>query len=316
MMPAAVAQLMTTTIARTALGIEIDNSPATFGELLDSSDIAHDVEALRARMDEEGYIFLRDYLHRDEVLDARAEIVRRLDDADFLDHSYPLDDVVLRSDAELGWMPQLGRGNVPLMKVLYDGPMMDLYERFLGGEVRHFDYTWMRAVATGPQHSTAPHCDVVYMGRGTKKLYTSWTPLGDVPLEMGPIMMLEKSHRHERLNNNYGQKDVDRFCTNRRPDDYKDMGGGGNIARGGALSRNPVKLRKNLGGRWLTTEFRAGDLLFFTIFTVHASLDNTTNRIRLSSDSRYQLASEPVDERWIGENPIAHGPDAKRGMIC
>jgi hypothetical protein len=59
-----------------------------------------------------------------------------------------------------------------------------------------------------------------------------------------------------------------------------------------------------------------GDLMAFNMFLVHGSTDNRTDRIRLSSDSRYQLASEPVDERWIGENPIAHGPAGKRGMIC
>jgi hypothetical protein len=50
------------------------------------------------------------------------------------------------------------------------------------------------------------------------------------------------------------------------------------------------------------------------MFTLHCSLDNQSpvNRIRLSSDSRYQLASEPADERWIGADPIAHGPAAQR----
>ena len=91
----------------------------------------------------------------------------------------------------------------------------------------------------------------------------------------------------------------------------------GNISPGGWLSRTPAKLRERLGGRWLTTpEYRAGDLLLFTMFTVHASLDNHSRHIRLSSDTRYQLASDPVDERWIGPNPIGHGPAGKRGMIC
>jgi ectoine hydroxylase-related dioxygenase (phytanoyl-CoA dioxygenase family) len=94
------------------------------------------------------------------------------------------------------------------------------------------------------------------------------------------------------------------------------MGGGGNIREGGWLSNNPAKLRNALGGRWLTAEFRAGDVLIFSIYTVHASIDNKSDRVRLSSDSRYQLATEAVDERWIGENPVGHGPNAKRGMIC
>jgi len=49
---------------------------------------------------------------------------------------------------------------------------------------------------------------------------------------------------------------------------------------------------------------------------IHASLDNQTNRFRLSSDSRYQLASEPADERWIGDKPPGHGPHVSKGVIC
>jgi hypothetical protein len=131
------------------------------------------------------------------------------------------------------------------------------------------------------------------------------------------LIVLEKGNQHERINKNYGAKDVDTFCENRRPSDYTGMGGGGNISNGGWLSRTPATLRRNLGGRWLTCpEYRMGDLLAFSVYTIHASLDNYTNRIRLSSDSRYQRADEPADERWIGENPVGHGPGGKRGMIC
>jgi hypothetical protein len=49
---------------------------------------------------------------------------------------------------------------------------------------------------------------------------------------------------------------------------------------------------------------------------MHASMDNHTRSFRVSTDSRYQLASEPVDERWVGKNPLAHGPQGKLGMIC
>ena len=39
---------------------------------------------------------------------------------------------------------------------------------------------------------------------------------------------------------------------------------------------------------------------------MHTSLNNNTNRYRISADTRYQLASEPVDERWIGRKPKGH----------
>ena len=154
------------------------------------------------------------------------------------------------------------------------------------------------------------------MNRGTSQLFTSWTPIGDVSREMGGLMVLEKSHQHQKLREGYSSKDVDAFCENRVGAGFTKMGGGGNIRDGGMLSYQPRKLRERLGGRWLTNEFQMGDLLVFSVFTVHASLDNHSDKIRLSSDSRYQRASEPADERWIGANPIGHGPNAKKAMIC
>ena len=73
-------------------------------------------------------------------------------------------------------------------------------------------------------------------------------------------------------------------------------------------------------GRWLTADYRMGDVLMCTMRTVHAGTDNHTDGIRLSTDSRYQPAAAPVDERWVsgehGEDPIGHGLAAKVGKIC
>jgi hypothetical protein len=52
------------------------------------------------------------------------------------------------------------------------------------------------------------------------------------------------------------------------------------------------------------------------MFTMHGSLTNTSNRYRLSCDTRYQRADEPVDERWVGENPPANTLAGKRGRVC
>jgi len=291
-----------------AVGMELDLSPECFGELQSSLDIVDDAAALQHRMAEDGYLYLPGYLDRDEVLEGRREVLRRIAAAGGMHPDYPIENAIPHPE-NIMQRPSLSdvvKRNQAVLKVLYSGAMMDFYARFLGGEVRHFDYTWFRIV--GPGNGTPPHMDTVYMGRGTPNLYTAWTPFGDIPLSMGGLMILEKSHLHERLNENYGKKDVDTFCANRD--------NGHAIGNGGSLSRNPVKLRQNLGGRWLSADFRAGDLLTFTIKTVHCGLDNRSNQYRLSSDTRYQLASEPADERWIGENPIAHGPNAKKGLIC
>lgn len=66
----------------------------------------------------------------------------------------------------------------------------------------------------------------------------------------------------------------------------------------------------------MIANFELGDALLFGTKLVHGSLDNQTNRIRLSTDTRYQLADEPIDERWIGETPVGHGAAMKRGRVC
>ena len=293
---------------------EVETTPVAFGELTDCTAMLDDPAALRRHIRDEGYLLLRGLLNRDEVQAARLSMLERLAEQGHIDLTYPLNAAKAAPSTRIAFKPDVAANNPLVHKVVYDGPLMAFFDHFLGGPTRHFDFTWIRTVAPGL--STPPHMDVVYMGRGTKKLYTTWTPYGDVPREMGGLMVLEHSHLNQRLLNGYGSKDVDKFCENRVGSGYTKMGGGGNISPGGWLSRDPVTLRQRVGGRWLTTDYRMGDVLIFSIFLVHCSLDNSSDCIRLTSDTRYQLASEPVDERWIGENPIAHGPDGKQGMIC
>lgn len=294
-----------------ASGHELDAGPEAFGQLRSSIDVAGDPATLRQRMQEDGYLFLPGYLDRDDVLAARAEIVGRLAEQGYLMPETPPREAVAKPGTSLKFAPDFARDNEPLRELLYTGRMMDFYRQFLGGEVLHFDYTWLRAVAPG--RGTAPHGDSVFMNRGTSNLYTAWVPIGDIDFVQGGLIVLERSHDLEDIKATYGQKDVDVFCEN---DDDAAQYASGDKWWSGSLSDNPVDLRAQLQRRWLSAEFKAGDLLTFTLYTLHGSLDNQSDRIRLSSDSRYQLASEPADERWIGEQPIGHGAGAKRGMIC
>ena len=314
----------------TFAGQSMDASSESLGELRRSDDIAGDAEALRARAAEDGYLYLPGLLDRSQVMSAREEVLRRLAAADIVDDTdHDLMEGFVGPDANMSFAPQLATENASLDTVLYDGAMIDFYERFLGGSVGHFDYTWFRAKTPGTTTATQPHCDVVYMGRGTKNLWTSWTPLGDVPLESGGLIVLEGSHKIDALREGYGTTDVDKFCANeneadRIVDDAQKEGRELTSEERqvihwqgrGSFHADAIAARAQLGGRWLTAAYEAGDLLVLSIYTMHASSDNQTTSIRLSSDSRYQLASEPTDERWIGDDPPLHGIRAKKGLIC
>ena len=293
-------------------GHKLDEGDNRLGTLNSTYKTSADPETLRDRMAEDGYLFLRSYLNRDEVLAARRHILEQLAADGQLDPSAAVMNGVPKAGTKLFFQPELAqKNNPPLQHLLYSpqGNLMEFYRSFLGGEVRHFDFTWLRCISPGL--GTPSHCDIVYMGRGTRKLFTAWVPLGDIDFQLGGLMILEGSHKNVQLQQTYGQRDVDSYCTN-KPDDPARTATGLN----GWLSEDPNKIRRSLGGRWLTSEYQMGDVVIFSMNTVHGGMDNRSNQLRLSSDSRYQLASELVDERWIGENPPGHSSAGKRGRVC
>jgi hypothetical protein len=297
----------------TAAGVSLETGGHAFGELRAANEMLDSPAALRGRMLEDGYLWLRGLVSTDDILDARRHITDRLGADGMLDPGYPGIDAVARPAYRMSFRPDLAQANPALHKVLYTGAIMQFFGAFLGETVLHYDFTWLRAVAPGM--NSQPHCDIVYMGRGTFDVYTAWTPLGDVSIGDGPLMILEDSHRKAAELADYLHQDVDSYCLN-GPNRERIESGALQWEFDGVLQHDAAALRRRLGGRWLTADFRAGDVLVFTMGTVHASIDNQSKRIRLSSDSRYQRASEPADHRWIGPDPVGHGTAGKRGRIC
>ena len=293
-------------------GEQLDDAADKLGYQRDADELLGNSGILQQRMADDGYLLLRGLLNREEVLAARRKTLEQLAASGQLDPSAPLMDGIQKPGTTLFFQPELAqKNNQPLQKLLYDeeGELIRFFRNFLGGPTRHFDFTWLRCISPG--RGTPSHCDVVFMGRGTRKLYTAWVPLGDVDFESGGLMVLEGSHKNHELQQTYGARDVDSYCENDPTDGARTASG-----YNGWLSENPKELRNQLGGRWLVSEYEAGDVVIFSIDLAHGGMDNRSNHLRLSSDSRYQLASEPIDERWVGENPPGHGSAGKRGRIC
>ncbi len=296
----------------TSGGHALELDADAFGWLRDSNDAKDDVAELRRRMDQDGYLFLPGYLDREAIRAVRLEICQEFEKEGLLDPAYPVEDAVSKPGVQMYFRPDIANRLKGLKEVIYGQTVMDFYSRLLGGPAMHYDFTWMRAIAKGK--GTYPHCDVVYMGRGTQNVFTAWIPFGDVPLEVGGLVVLEGTHRNETLRNGYCKLDVDTTC---KSDPSKSELHAAGYSGFGELSSNITQVRRDYGRRILTCpEYRMGDLLTFSIFTAHGSLDNSTHQIRVSTDTRYQLASEPADPRWIGENPPAHGGNSLKEMIC
>lgn len=281
----------------TANGVSFEATAETCIEARVSNDLLDDPAALRQRLADDGYLFFRGLLARGTVLAARREILLKyatIGEVDSIHH--PLMDAVRSNSSavdkvNLRAFTESVRTGLAYEAVVLHPRLLGLLEELLQGEVRPFDFRWPRLARPG--EGCGFHYDGPYMNRGTDKILTTWIPLGDISREEGALILLENSHQSETLLNTYAKRDADKEKIT-------------------WLGLDPGKLQRSLGGRWLTTDYQAGDVMCFGMHMLHGALDNLSpaGRCRLSSDTRYQLASEPYDERWNGPNATAaHGDD-------
>lgn len=270
---------------------DLELGSADLGELRDATPHLGDASALRARLEDEGYLLLRGLQDRDLVLEARRQMVQALRDDGLADPAGgPLD----ARPAPGGGSRFLGGDNrltqCPAFRQVVESVRVRRFmQGIYGAEALTFSFKWMRVV--GPGDFTGAHYDIVYMGRGSQGVLTVWTPFGDLGYEHGPLALVPGSQRlpgFERVRATYGCMDVDR--------DRVD----------GAFSSDPLEVTASYGGRWATSTFRAGDVLIFGMYMMHMSLANVSDRLRLTADTRWQKAGDPVDERWIGKMPKGH----------
>lgn len=279
--------------ALTANGHPVDSSPGRLGELAPANEFLGDHDALREVMAERGYLLFRELIDPERVLAARREVLLKYAILGEIDDRFPLDDAVAGDSAgvqsaNIRAFSESVRSGASYLAVTDAPEVVAVHEALLGGPVKSFDMRWPRFVRPG--EGCGFHCDGPYMNRGTSRIFSSWIPLGDVVRTDGALMLLENSHRSEKLHAGYLQSDADRDGLTWLDDD-------------------PSVVLDKYGSQWLTTDFKAGDVLCFGMHTLHGALDNgsTTGRCRLSSDSRYQRVDEPADPRWNGNKFEGHG---------
>jgi hypothetical protein len=284
----------------TANGFIIDQRPEAFGELHDSTADAGDPASLQRRLAEDGYLFLRGVVNKDLLASIRALIVGELRRRAYLSSSPdPGEELRALPDVNVyGVLPQLN-GHESVRQITELRSLMRITSDLFAEQAKALNLVRVRAA--GPGRGELPHCDWVYMSRGTDRLLTTWMPVADVPIERGPLMILERSHRENPFTQKYLTLDADRLgvldglrLKHRR------------LVHGGRYSRRPDRVRSEFGTRWLTADFRPGDVVLFGPRCLHATLDNQTADFRVSIDARFQPAADAIDPRFDGQTPIGH----------
>jgi len=191
-----------------------------------------------------------------------------------------------------------------LLRVIDGKELNTLFRTLFDSEVITFDIKWLRGMH--PEGYTGAHVDNVYMSRGTDQVLTCWTPLDDIPVEMGTLSMFSGSNTHpsfKRFQETYGNCDIEKVKlkgTGWFTEDPKQIS---DIYDQERSIEKRIFNPRTTTGIWQTTDFRAGDVMIFTLRTIHMSTVNQTkNKIRLSCDTRWQPKHLPGDPRFVGSN--------------
>jgi ectoine hydroxylase-related dioxygenase (phytanoyl-CoA dioxygenase family) len=248
----------------------------------DSSSLVNDAEKLRARMAEDGFLFMRAVAPKEDVLNARRDVLNLCKDAGWIDAND------LMSGKWSGAGP-FTEGDPAYMKVyqhilklksFHELPahpvFMDLMAEVLDGEVLLHNRRIGRVTfPNNTTQTTAAHQDYHYI-RGTSDTYTIWLPLGDCPISLGGLAVLRGSHKAGLIEHRmHAEK---KYAGHGLDDDQL-----------------PPETE------WQATDFQIGDFLVFHSYTIHKALPNLTkDRLRLSIDNRYQRKNESIEPGSMG----------------
>jgi ectoine hydroxylase-related dioxygenase (phytanoyl-CoA dioxygenase family) len=254
-------------------GYTLDMTPERLG-WLESTDASLPVKELREKYRQNGYLWLKGFLEPDVVLAFREYFFEAIFSGK------PFFELVSSQEYEdFCTMPRI----------------WNFYQEFLEGQPYLHKRKLIRFTHPGEDHCTGGHYDLIYLRAGTDRLCTSWIPLGDAPVEMGGLMYLEHADAVGRqMEAEFRAKNAD------LPPEERISAYNRNMREAGWISTNLPEMADRFQSRWLVADYEAGDMVIHSPYMIHAATQNhdPLNRIRLSTDIRFQRADDLIDQRW------------------
>jgi ectoine hydroxylase-related dioxygenase (phytanoyl-CoA dioxygenase family) len=225
-------------------------------------------DELRGKIDSEGYVLIRELLPRHAVQSVLADVTGILSEASWLTpESEPLERIP-EAGAAFGDPDPIFKSvyqqvfNLESFHALpHQTALRKVMQMLVGDQVLVHPKPIGRLIFPNCDRLVVhAHQDYEFMG-GDPEFFTVWIPLHDCPVDMGPLRILEGSHRfgvqqHQRDN----------------------------------LHVPEIPIDAAVGDDWVGGHVNAGDVLIFHSLTVHAASPNASDRMRISLDCRFQDA--------------------------
>jgi hypothetical protein len=255
-------------------------------QLVDSTPLLNNREALLKRADEDGYLFFKQLVPKSEVLAVRRDLLGVIDASGWRKPGEePLSGTIdlealnripaeqMRLDIGVSIEAYNAAQKLESVHRLpHHKALIDLYRTLFDSDVLvHPRHIIRMITAHHGMTPTPPHQDFPLI-QGTTQTWTCWLPVGDCPRELGGLAVLKGSHKHGYI-------------------PITNAAGAGGMA---------VQLCPNDGDGWTTIDYEAGDVLTFPSLTVHRGTRcQYKDQVRLSMDIRFQSTSEVIEERSL-----------------
>ena len=253
------------------------------------------MEEVRRRYKEDGYVFIKGLIPRQDVLKARQEYFSMLAPSGVLKPgTEPVDGIFDPTNDPLDF-PGIGAGGAD-SNGRPCGPHPEIAETFVGLALKAHTETWYKetfckhpalqnyiAKMTGWGENTWPvrrtllrnntpgnkaigvHYDMIFLRHGEDTAVTAWVPIGDVKIQGGGLIYLEKGHD---LGSELEAEFTVKAKASGLTDEEAKYAFNQNMMHGGMLAHGPIAFGEQHQRKWLLTAYEAGDVVLHDAYMV------------------------------------------------
>lgn len=302
--------------------------PKEYIGLLEPVTLDTPIEEIRRRYNEDGYLLVKNVIPREDVLQVRQKYFEMLAPTGCLaPGTQPVEGVFDTTKNRLNF-PGIGAGPTdtdaeghltgpnPVTARLFGDLALEAHHKdwytkdlcqhpavqafvakFTGwGEDKTLSIRRTLLRNNMPQNKAiGVHYDQIFLRHGEDTFVTGWVPIGDISIEGGGLIYLEKGH-------DIGKKTEEDFVvqatTAGMTDEQIKSAYNANMMAGGLLDEGPLRYAKKYNRRWLLTEYEAGDVVFHDPYAVSPMpLYTISDRVADLSICRFTLLASIMTPR-------------------